>query len=118
MARRPKPKWKIRIAFAFRKSMNVSKRRLNSPAVALPWLLLAASCTTTQPRYVDVQLPAYASAIFVECASTNGALAFQVNRQGQTLEAADLEWAAKTNGDWGLASYSPIGQTLFQIQFH
>ncbi len=97
--------------------MNVSKRRLISPAVALPWLLLAASCATTLPLYVDVQLPAYASAIFVECASTNGALAFQIMRQGQVVEAADLEWAAKTNGNWGLASYSPIGQTLFQIQF-
>lgn len=98
--------------------MNVSKRRLNSPAAALPWLLLGASCTTIQPRYVDVQLPAYASAIFVECASTNGALAFQVNQNGQTVEAADLEWAAKASGDWGLASYSPMGQTLFQIQFN
>jgi hypothetical protein len=97
--------------------MNVSKRRLNSPVFLFPWLLLAASCTTTMPAYVEVQLPAYASAIFVECASTNGALAFEVTRQGQTLEAADLEWAAKTNGDWGLASYSPFGQTLFQIQY-
>jgi hypothetical protein len=97
--------------------MNVSKRRLISPAVTFPWLLLSASCTTTLPQYVDVQLPAYASAIFVECASTNGALAMEVSRQGQVLEAADLEWAAKSNGDWGLASYSPFGQTLFQIQF-
>jgi len=97
--------------------MNVSKRRLSSPAAALPWLLLGASCTTTPPRYVEVQLPAYASAIFVECASTNGALAFKVNQNGQTVEAADLEWAAKSSGDWGLASYSPMGQTLFQIQF-
>ncbi len=97
--------------------MNVSKRRFHSRAASIPWLILASSCATTIPSYVDVQLPAYASAIFVECASTNGALSFQVNRQGQTLEAAELEWAAKPNGNWGLASYSPFGQTLFQIQF-
>lgn len=82
-----------------------------------PLLALVVSCATV-PNYVDVQLPAYASAIFVECASTNGALTFQVNRQGDTVESADLEWAAKPNGDWGLASYSPFGQTLFQIKFN
>ncbi|WP_141736237.1 hypothetical protein [Oligoflexus tunisiensis] len=96
----------------------MSKRRFHSRAAAGALLLLVPSCATTLPSYRDVQLPAYASAIFVECASTNGALSFQVNRDGQMLEAADLEWAAKSSGDWGLASYSPFGQTLFQIQFN
>jgi hypothetical protein len=95
--------------------MNVSKRRFHSPAALI---LLISSCSTTPLRYRDVQLPAYASAIFVDCGSTNGALALQVTRDGQMVEAADLEWAAKSSGDWGLASYSPFGQTLFQIQFN
>jgi hypothetical protein len=96
--------------------MSVSKRRflkLWALAIVPYWL---ASCATI-PNYVDVQLPAYASAIFVECSSTNGALSFQLIREGSTIEAADLEWAAKPNGDWGLASYSPFGQTLFQITY-
>lgn len=98
--------------------MNVSKRKFRSHVGSIPLLVLATSCATTIPGYVDVQLPAYASSIFVECASTNGALTFQVARQAQILEAVDLEWAAKSNGNWGLASYSPMGQTLFQIQFN
>ena len=96
--------------------MSVSKRRLLKlwALAIVPYCL--ASCATI-PSYVDVQLPAYASAIFVDCSSTNGALSFQFNREGSTIEAADLEWAAKPTGDWGLASYSPFGQTLFQIKY-
>lgn len=95
--------------------MSVSKRRF--PRAALPGLLFLGSGCATIPAYIDVQLPAYASGIFVECANTNGALSFQVNRAGNTVEAADLEWAAKPTGDWGIASYTPFGSTLFQIQF-
>lgn len=96
--------------------MSASKRRLTRTlALAfIPYLLNA--CATMQ-NPIEVQLPAYASGLFVDCSSTNGALSFQFNRSGNTLEAADLEWAAKPTGDWGLASYSPFGQTLFQLKF-
>ena len=96
--------------------MSESKRRLLRRLTLVFATCWWASCATV-PTPIDVQLPAYASGLFVECSSTNGAISFQFNRDGNTVEALDLEWAAKGNGDWGLASYSPFGQTLFQIKF-
>lgn len=85
--------------------------------VGLSSVLFGVAACSTVPVYVEVMLPAYASALFAECSGQNGVLNFQIKRNGDAIESIDLEWAAKATGDWGLASYSPMGQTLFQMQF-
>jgi hypothetical protein len=96
--------------------MNELKRKI--PKKIFYWVFLGnvGGCTTTY-QYSEVQLPAYASSLFVDCSNTNGALNFQIDRQLKKIDEIDLEWAAKNTGDWGLASYSPLGQTLFQVHF-
>ncbi|MCX6127985.1 MAG: hypothetical protein NTX25_02840 [Proteobacteria bacterium] len=91
------------------------KKYLNSISIIL--LLLQIQACSTLPSYIDIQLPAYASSIFADCSSLNGALRFQFYREGNSIEPIDMEWAAKPSGDWGIASYSPIGQTLLLIKF-
>ena len=85
--------------------------------IRFSWFMLGVSACSTLPKYIEVQLPAYASALFTECSGQNGVLNFQFMLNGNAVESIDLEWAAKATGDWGLASYSPMGQTLFQMQF-
>jgi|GEM_PF-2831734 hypothetical protein len=78
------------------------------------WFLTAC---TTLPKYKDVQLPAYALSYFSECTSREGAVTFALAQNAQTSGNLDMEWTSNPRAEWTLASYSPIGQTLFQVEF-
>lgn len=78
--------------------------------------LLLSSCATV-PKYRTPDLPAYALTYFSECRRQDGAATFFFSDQGSTLDKIDVEWVSKANADWSLASYSPLGQTIFQANY-
>ncbi|MBC7533541.1 MAG: hypothetical protein H7318_18370 [Oligoflexus sp.] len=75
-----------------------------------------AACATTQ-SYKPVQLPAFAGAYFSECTGNDGSVSIEMFSEGKVQQIFDADWTSDANGDFGLASYSPLGQTLFQIDF-
>ncbi len=82
------------------------------------WLsgLLLTSCATLRaPR--DIKVPAYASAYFAECVGKDGSVSFEVLENGKVQQIFDADWSADAKGDISLASYSPLGQTLFQLDY-
>ncbi|MBC7660391.1 MAG: hypothetical protein H7249_11885 [Chitinophagaceae bacterium] len=74
------------------------------------------SCATTE-TYSPVQLPAFAGAYFSDCTGKDGSVSMELFSEGKVEQIFDADWTADANGDFGLASYSPLGQTLFQLDF-
>ncbi len=68
-------------------------------------------------NYVPIQLPAFASVHFSDCERANGAAQVQIYYQKILQNGFDVDFAAKYLGDWGIATYTPMGQTLFQINY-
>lgn len=87
-----------------------------SPLCALGLSLLMASCATTA-NYKTVKLPAYAGAYFSECTGKDGSVSIEMYESGKVQQIFDADWSADDRGDIGLASYSPLGQTLFQLDY-
>lgn len=77
---------------------------------------LAGSCATTA-GYKDIKLPAYAGAYFSECSGKDGSLSIEMYENGKVSQVFDADWSADSNSDYSLASYSPLGQTLFQLDY-
>ena len=75
-----------------------------------------AGCTTTE-AYQTIQLPAFAGALFSECSGKDGSISIEMFSAGKVQQIFDADWTSDPNGDWGVASYSPLGQTLFQMDF-
>ncbi len=73
-------------------------------------------CATSQ-NYRNVQLPAYAGAFFSECSGKDGSVSFELFTQNKVQQVFDADWSADADGNWGLASYSPLGQTLFHLEY-
>lgn len=86
----------------------------NSGTLFFSFSLLA--CATTQ-SYKPVQLPAFAGAYFSECAGKDGSVSIEMFSEGKVQQIFDADWTSDGNGDFGLASYSPLGQTLFQLDY-
>jgi hypothetical protein len=74
------------------------------------------SCATTHD-YKAIQLPAFAGAFFSECSGKDGSVSIEVFSSGKVQQIFDADWTSDANGDWGVASYSPLGQTLFQLDY-
>lgn len=79
--------------------------------------LASLSACATLRSYRPAQLPAMALTYFSECRGQDGAVTFQFLESAGSSDKVDAEWVARQNGDWTLASYSPLGQTLFQASF-
>jgi len=90
-------------------------RSLQNSALSLLTLGLGA-CATTE-SYKPIQLPAFAGAYFGECSGKDGSVSIEVFSNGRVEQNFDVDWTSDLNGDWGIASYSPLGQTLFQLDF-
>ena len=98
---------------ALRKSMSWANLRLASSAVVVVGL---SACSTTQ-NYMKVSLPVVVSTSFAECGSNDGSSDVEWIKDGKLLQVFELDWNAHSNGDWAVASYTPLGQTLFQLDF-
>lgn len=82
----------------------------------LVFSLSLAGCATTQ-SYKPIQLPAFAGAYFSECSGKDGSVSIELFSEGRVHQIFDADWTSDENGDFGLASYSPLGQTLFQLDY-
>ncbi len=78
--------------------------------------LYLSSCATTA-SYKTVKLPAYAGAYFSECTNKDGSISIEVYESSKVQQIFDADFSADGSGDFSLASYSPLGQTLFQIDY-
>ena len=74
------------------------------------------SCVTVE-SHKPVQLPAFAGAYFGDCAGKDGSVSIEMFSEGKVQQIFDADWTSDASGDWGIASYSPLGQTLFQLDF-
>lgn len=92
------------------------KARLNNNFLAIAVSLLATSCATTA-NYQNIQLPAYAGAYFSDCTGKDGSVSIETFENGKIQQIFDADWSSNESGDLGLASYSPLGQTLFQLDY-
>ncbi len=90
-------------------------RSLQNKGILIASLSLV-SCATTE-TYKPIQLPAFAGAFFSECAGKDGSISIEIFSSGKVQQIFDADWTSDVNGDWGLASYSPLGQTMFQLDF-
>lgn len=92
--------------------------RLNSlHRFSLPALLLLTSCTTIPP-YKKIRLPAFVGSYLSECTGKDGTVSIELSEAGKIVQILDADWTTEASGNWGVASYSPLGQTLFQIEYN
>jgi hypothetical protein len=87
----------------------------NKGILALSLILLG--CATTQ-AYKPIQIPAFAGAYFSECSGKDGSVSIEMFSEGKVQQIFDADWTSDGSGDFGMASYSPLGQTLFQIDYN
>lgn len=79
-------------------------------------VLFATSCATTE-GYKSVIIPAYAGAYFSECSGKDGRVSIEMYESERVQQIFDADWSADSNGNYSLASYSPLGQTIFQLDY-
>lgn len=97
---------------------NRLKRNKKFPLVVLSFgfAYTLGSCATTA-SYKTVKLPVYGAAFFSECAGKDGSISIETYERGKIQQSFDADWNSDPNGNYSLASYSPLGQTLFQLDY-
>lgn len=80
-------------------------------------LVFLTSCTTIPP-YKKIRIPAYVGSYLGECTGKDGTVSIELSESGKIVQILDADWTTEMSGNWGVASYSPLGQTLFQIEYN
>jgi hypothetical protein len=78
--------------------------------------IFLTSCATTS-SYQNIKIPAFAGAYFSDCNGKDGSVSIEVYEESKVQKIFDADWSSDDSGDFSLASYSPLGQTIFQLDY-
>ncbi len=96
-----------------------SKQNLIELSLTISVFLLSffnSSCVT-RSAYKKPELPIFLTKYFSVCVEKDGSNSLRLPEFYYSAEYLDFDWQVSKNRDLVLESYSPLGQTVFQVSF-